>query len=304
MKVLIVCSGTKGILSPFIKEQMDALIKYGIEVFLFQITQKGLLGYLSHFFSLNKTISKHNPDIIHAHYGLSGLLANLQRSVPVITTYHGSDINNDKVFRISRLAIMLSKHNIFVSQKNIDKAKVRKRYSLIPCGVDTSLFYPREKMACREKMNLMVDKNYVLFSGSFDNEVKNPSLAHAAVAEIENLELIELKGYTREQVACLMNAVDVCLMTSHSEGSPQFIKEAMACNCPIVSVDVGDVKEIIGQTKGCVVVNINQAKLIKEKIVYLLSLNDRTNGNERIESLAISLDEVAQKIKELYTVVK
>ena len=96
--------------------------------------------------------------------------------------------------------------------------------------MDTSVFYPQNQEACRREMKLSKEKKYILFAGAFDNQVKNASLALNVVSTLKNTELIELKDYTRENVACLMNAVNACLMTSHSEGSPQFIKEAM-CNC-------------------------------------------------------------------------
>ena len=87
-------------------------------------------------------------------------------------------------------------------------------------------------------MGLDNKKKYVLFAGAFDNTVKNAPLAQEVVSLLPGVELIELKGYSRHQVALLMQAVDCFLMTSHSEGSPQVIKEALACSCPIVSVDV------------------------------------------------------------------
>lgn len=155
MKILIVCSKNSGNIAPFISEQVNALNKNGVETDYFTIEQKGLVGYLKSRRALLKKIEAFHPEIIHAHYGLSGLLANLQRKIPVVTTYPGSDINNDKAFLFSRRSIRLSKHNIFVSQKNIEKANVKDKYSLIPCGVDTNLFFPKEKMEYRKQFKLV-----------------------------------------------------------------------------------------------------------------------------------------------------
>lgn len=300
MKILILCSKNSGRIAPFITEQVEALQKAEVVCEYFTVVGKGASGYLKSRRAMMERIKQFQPDIIHAHYGLSGLLANLQRKVPVVTTYHGSDINNDKVLRLSKLAIKLSKHNIFVSQKNIDKAKVQKRYSLIPCGVDISTFFPQDKEECRDKMNLEKDKRYVLFAGAFDNQVKNPQLAKDVVAGLDNVKLLELKGYNRKEVACLMNAVDACLMTSHSEGSPQFVKEAMACNCPIVSVNVGDVKETMKGVENCRVVDDYNVDEISENLVMILDSNERSDGRDRIMSLGISLDEIAEKIISIY----
>jgi glycosyltransferase involved in cell wall biosynthesis len=297
MKVLVVCSYNAGKIAPFIVEQVDALIDRGVEIDYFTIQKKGILGYL---LSLNKLLQKINsyaPDIIHAHYGLSGLLANMQHRVPVVTTYHGSDINNCKVRFFSLIAIKLSKFNIFVSQKLIDIAKPKSKYAYLPCGIDLSLFQPESKLEARKKLNLDVQKKYVLFSGTFSNVVKNYSLAKQAVETLPEVELLELKGYSRQQVALLMNAVDVALMTSFTEGSPQFIKEAMACNCPIVSTDVGDVKEVIGTTTGCYIANFD-ATDVADKLRQALAFDSPTLGRSKI--LCFDNKLIVEKIIEVY----
>lgn len=298
-KVLVVCSENSGRIAPFIEEQVNALKKIGLQMEIFGVKGKGIRGYLKNWKLLLQHINEFQPDIIHAHYGLSGLLANLQRKVPVVTTYHGSDINDKRIFRISKLTIRLSEHNIFVSQKNVDKAKLKKKFSLISCGVDTSVFYPQNQEACRREMKLSKEKKYILFAGAFDNQVKNASLALNVVSTLKNTELIELKDYTRENVACLMNAVNACLMTSHSEGSPQFIKEAMACNCPVVSVDVGDVKELLEGVKHCYLAKYD-IQDISEKLNLLFENGERTNGKEKISNMHLDSTSVARRILEVY----
>jgi glycosyltransferase involved in cell wall biosynthesis len=126
-------------------------------------------------------------------------------------------------------------------------------------------------------------------------------LAIKAVRLLPEVRLIELKGYSREEVALLMNAVDVCLMTSFTEGSPQFIKEAMACNCPIVSVDVGDVKYITEGIDGCFICNSYNEIEIADKLNVALRLNSRTNGRKRILENGLDLKSVADKIFQIYT---
>lgn len=273
MKVLIVCSKNSGRIAPFISDQVEALQKVGLNCEYFTVEGKGIKGYLLNLLPLWRKIKAYRPDIVHAHYGLSGVLANLQRRVPVVTTYHGSDINNPKVRRFSRIAIRLSAWNIFVSQKNIQLSGVKKRFSLIPCGVDTNVFKSMDKAMCRQKYDFGPYEKLILFAGAFDNQVKNPELAISAVAKISDARLLELKGYDRAQVAELMNAVDVCLMTSHTEGSPQFVKEALACNCPVVSVNVGDVEELLQGVENCRIVERKADEIAKELIQLLVSSN-------------------------------
>ena len=299
MKILIVASFNKGFFAPFILEQSEALEKMGQTVHFFGIQGHGIWGYVRNYKGLKRIIQDYKPDVIHAHYGLSGLLATLQRRVPVVTTFHGSDINNRKVLPFSKLAMKLSAFTIFVSQKNVDIARPTKKFALLPCGVNTDNFSMLSKHDARLQLHLDATKTYVLFAGSFSNRVKNPELAQKAIALLKNVELLELKGYSREEVNYLMHAVDVALMTSHTEGSPQFVKEVMACGCPLVSVDVGDVKEVTAGVEGCYIVS-REAEEIAEKLQIALNFKGRTHGRERIVELGLENRKVAETILGIY----
>jgi len=243
MKVLIVASNNQDKFAPFILEQSEALKKQGITYEYLGIKGKSVKGYLKNLTPFKNKIKEFQPDLIHAHYGLSGLFANLQRKIPVITTYHGSDIHNIFVYPMSFVSMFLSKQNIFVSKNR--RIVFIKKASVIPCGIDLDVFFPRVKEESQKKVDLNQNMKYVLFSSSFSNTVKNYPLAEKVIANFNNVELLEFKGYNRILSSYLFNAVDAVLMTSFSEGSPQFIKEAVACGCPVVTVPVGDVKEIL-----------------------------------------------------------
>ena len=306
MRILIVASYNKGRFAPFIVEQALALQEKGGEVEYFGLQGKGLKGYLKNLPLLKRKIRELKPDVIHAHYGLSGLLANLQRKVPVVTTYHGSDINDSKAFRFSKIAMQLSAWNVFVSKKTMDIARPKKKYTMLPCGVNLSDLQLTGKAEARKRMDLSYDKRYVLFAGAFDNVVKNSALAQETVSCLrdEKLELLELKGYSRDEVTLLMCAVDAFLMTSFSEGSPQVIKEALACGCPIVSVDVGDVKERVKGVGGCFVTNSRDPKEIAKQIEKALRLQGKTTGRDRIISDGLDNNTIANKLLELYNRIK
>ena len=130
MKVLVVASFNKGSYAPFVVEQAKALDSQGCDVDFYGLMGKGLKGYLRNLPQLKRKIKAFRPDVIHAHYGLSGLLANLQRRVPVVTTFHGSDINDRKILRLSKMAMRLSAWNIFVSEKTVAIAKAKRNCSL------------------------------------------------------------------------------------------------------------------------------------------------------------------------------
>ena len=325
MKILVIASDKGGHFAPFVEEQIAALQAVGVEIMRYAITGKGILGYLKELPQLKKYIRIHKPDIIHAHYGLCGLLANLQRRVPVVTTYHGSDINKPNILRFSKLAIRLSAYNIFVSKRNVELAmgedfnrqspianRLKKRSVLLPCGINLPKPWSEMQTQLVEQLTLnqwvqgvlSTDAKHVLFAGAFDNAVKDPELAKAAIKVLSDngvkVELIELKGYNRDQVNALMYNCDALLLTSKTEGSPQVIKEAMACGCPIVSVDVGDVSERIEGLDGCYLVRTREPKDIAEALLLAITFEGRTNGRERIIEMGLSNEQVAEQLLRIY----
>jgi glycosyltransferase involved in cell wall biosynthesis len=232
------------------------------------------------------------------------MIANLQRKVPVISTFHRSDINNPKTRWISKIAIRLSRMNIFVSEKMRSIAGNPLHSMVIPCGVDINEFYPMDKIQCRKQLEMDMNKTYILFSKGFSNQVTNYPLAKQSVEILRtkgiDVELVELKGYTRKQVVQLMNACDCGLMTSFNEGSPQFVKEALACNCPIVSTDVGDVSEQIMNLANCYVASFDP-KIVAEQIEKCIKNYENYNGEPqiiRVENLGAAVEkahEIAEK---------
>ena len=117
---------------------------------------------------------------------------------------------------------------------------------------------------------------------------------------VAELELKELKGFSRVQVNHWMCAANCLLLTSKTEGSPQVIKEAMACGCPIVSVDVGDVAERVSGVEGCYVVRTREPKDIAEALLKAIAHEGKTNGRERIQEMGLSNDQVAERLMAIY----
>ena len=315
MKILIIASDKGGHFAPFIEEQITALQEIGVQVVRYAVTGKGILGYLRELPALKQMIHTEQPDIVHAHFGLSGVLANLQCVVPVVTTYHGSDINVPKILRFSKIAMRLSAWNIFVSQRNMDIAsrlspfasRLKKRSTLIPCGINLTDDQLTSRETARKALGIGLDEKIILFAGAFDNAVKDAPLARQTVELASRLSplasrlvLQELRGFTRAEVNCWMCAANALLMTSKTEGSPQVVKEAMACGCPIVSVDVGDVAERTEGVEGCYVVPTREAKDIAQALRKVIDFAGRTNGREKIISIGLSNEDVAEKLVTIY----
>jgi glycosyltransferase involved in cell wall biosynthesis len=298
LKILIACSFNSGKVSPFVREQVQSLKGIGVECDYYKIIGKGINGYLKNIKPLRTQIRRNNYDLIHAHYGLSGLLANLQRKVPVITTYHGSDVYQRKNINYSKMAARLSCYNILVNEKLNRFLHLRDHFSVIPCGIDTENFKPMSRGYCKRQMGLSAHKNYILFSSSFNREEKNAGLAKKAVKQLQNTELIELKGYNRQEVNLLINAANLVLVTSFYETGPLIVKESLACNTPVVSTDVGDVKDLIADLDHCYITS-DKAEDITKTIERVL--NQGKNGsNSRNRLQNFELQKVAKRIKAVY----
>lgn len=312
MKILVVCRWHGDHAAAFIMEQVDALRSLGHDVQYVTANKGGIGGYVELCRNLKKAIHDMQPDIVHAHYGICGLVANMQRQVPVVVTYPGSDINDKKIRPISIVSMRLSKYNLFMSKRQIAKVQryaIPEKTEILRYGILSDLFIEQDKTEARKKMGLDLEKKYVLFSSKFTRLGKDPDLAKAVVAltnerltELgnEQVELLPLTGgYTKEEMVSLMNAVDAALVTSKSEGSPQFTKEVMACGTPIVSVDVGDVAEQVDGLEGCWIAKTHSVKDLSVLLEKAIAFG-KTKGHQHIKNMRLDNVQVAERLVEIY----
>jgi len=299
LKVLFVRSGNNGI-DPISQNQGESLIKEGVEVFFFDIIGHGITGYLGNIKKLRKRIKELKPDIIHAHYSMSAFVASLAGAKPLVVSLMGSDVKSEKYFKlIIKLFNRFSWSNIIVKSEDMKNDLGISMVEIIPNGVDFDRFKPLNQQDCKTKLNWDNNKKQILFAANPERQEKNYKLAEAAfdLLNNDNYELKELVSVPNEQVPLYHNAADVVLLTSLWEGSPNVIKEAMACNTPIVSTDVGDVREVMRKTKGCYITTF-EPENVAEKIELALSFESKTQGSENIKNLDSRI--IAKKIIELY----
>jgi glycosyltransferase involved in cell wall biosynthesis len=306
VNVLFVCSGNKkgNEISPIVSRQALSLTNIGLEVSIFKIEGKGLLSYLKNRNKLKKELTQNNFDLIHAHYSFSGILAGIStRKIPIITSLMGSDV---KVSVFWKCIILFS--NSFLWKKTIVKAERMlhdiklKNVHVIPNGVDFEVFKPIDSRIAKSKVNFTDRKKYVIFVSDPERKEKNFELALKAIDRLQKKSNVELyvvfneNGLSAEAICDFMNAADALLMTSMYEGSPNVIKEAMACNCPIVSTDVGDVNNVIGTTNGCFITD-NNPENIARKLEKAINFG-KTNGRKNIDYL--NSKKIALEISNLY----
>ena len=316
MKVLHIVSSwptkEKPFLKPFIVSQIDSLVRNGVTVDVLNLNATdSSFNYIAGAFRLQKMIRNREYDIVHAHYSYCGWVAVLQRRVPVVVSLMGNDLFG--VLNSRGGQSIIGYFNILTSTLlvNIAEAIIVKSHRMkelinadhvfvVPNGVDFDNFRPKRIMSAGRESETKHTRR-ILFLGDPANSRKNYSLALNAVRllkkDYSDAELVTPFGISAREVCDAMNASDVLLFTSLQEGSPNVIKEAMACNLPIVSVDVGDVREVIGRAKGCYVTSFDALE-IAEKLRLVLENGKRTNGRVSIRHLEIN--NIARKIIGIY----
>ncbi len=241
-------------------------------------------------------------DLVHAHYGLTGVLAVGQRSVPVVVTFHGSDTGAPRVrwqgwlsWFVARLATP-----VFVSTDGARRLGCPSGV-VIPAGVDVEVFRSRPTAEARAALGWSERGQYILLPGARGNPCKGARLFDAVAREVRrrvpDLTSVSLEGFSREEVVDVMNAVDVTLMTSEFEGSPVAIKESLACMTPVVSVPVGDLPELLAGLPGCTVAPRN-AIALADAVLHAFERGGDPALRHRAERLSRS--RIAERTVALY----
>jgi len=303
MHVLFVCSGNGGV-SPIALAQGDSLLKRHIDVVYAPIYGKGILGYALSVFYIRKQIKAAKPDIVHAHYSLSGIVSSLATGVPVVTSLMGSDTVHVGLWRlvIRLFSRYFWKATIVKSEKMAMNLKLD-RAVILPNGVNMELFKPLDKEQCREKLGWDISKKYIMFNAAPERYEKNYPLAQEAITLCDdpNIELKLVVNVKQADIPVYLNASDMLLLTSRWEGSPNIVKEAMACNVPVIATDVGDVKKLFGESDGCYLISMPfQASHIAKAIKEIIHRGCVSNARQRILDLGIDSATVAKELIGIY----
>jgi teichuronic acid biosynthesis glycosyltransferase TuaC len=303
MKVLFVCSGNNlfGI-SPIVKKQGESLKKEGVQIDYYTIIGTGWSGYIKNIFLLRRYMKTRSYDIIHAHYALSAICASLASlHIPVVASLMGSDLMLGKLWNIVFRFFSKYVWCCTIVKSAVMKGMVANRkVNVIPNGVDLNIFKPLDRESCRLKVAFNGIKN-ILFVGDINRPEKNYSLAREALEKLNDaaVNFRIVKEVDPEEMVYYYNAADLLILTSRWEGSPNVVKEAMACNLPIVATGVGDIPELIDDVRGCYLTSADPADMAA-KIRMALDLHSRTEGRSKIVKMGLDSVLVARKLAALY----
>ncbi|HMS83338.1 MAG TPA: glycosyltransferase [Nitrospira sp.] len=305
-------------LGTFVEQQVIGLRRIGLDmdVMFVNRTERGMRSYFTTGSELRNRIEQFQPDVVHVMYGgvLAEQVTRIVKDRPTVVSFCGSDLLGEPLSGLWRRIIsewgVLASHiaarraiGIVVKSRNLEEALpaavTRSKVRIIPNGIDFERFRPLDQADCRQVLQWDVNKFHVLFPGY--SSVKQPHLARAAMVTVNrlglNAEMHHLEGVPHKEVSIWLNASDVVLLTSLHEGSPNIIKEALACDVAVVSVDVGDVRERVGGIDGCHIAQPDPQDL-GAKLVLVRSRGGRIAGRERVEPL--SLEQTSLNLMHFY----
>lgn len=299
---------------PFLVREVEALRHLGVEIDVFHF--KGGFRPANYYRAnrnLIKQLSLKDYDLLHGHFGVGGLPAFLLKQYPLVISFRGSDLNGmydlagnmtlaGRFLRmVSQLVALRASEAILVSE-SMQQHLPRKDFHIIPSGLDLDLFKPLPKQEARQLLGLSANHQYVLFAGGINNPVKRYPLATQAIelaqSRFPNLKLLLANQVAPAKMPTYLSAADALILTSISEGSPNIVKEALACNCPVASVKVGDVPRLLQDLNGCYLSDDDSPKALAEALINVLEYAGDIKTRERV--LTLSSHHTAQKIFDVY----
>ena len=306
MKIIFVASGNKnvGTVSAFVRSQYKSLQSEGLEMILFPVCGHGWKAYTRAIWQLRALIRKEHPDVIHAHYSVCGIvafLASIGLKTRIVVSILGSFPSESFKLRWVRFCIRHCWNATIVkSQRTADQIGIK--LPVIPNGVNLEQFDIINQQEARKKCNFEEGKKYVIWCSDPKRTEKRFIWSQKAVKNLHNSNVILYPVYNKshDDVVKYMCAADLLLLTSVCEGSPNVIKEAMACNCPIVSTDVGDVRWVTEGIDGTYIAPCGNIELLSKCIDKALAKGGRTDGRKRIIEYGLTTKTIAKKIKSIY----
>ncbi len=305
----------------FVKDETEALRRAGVDLDVYFVNGRAnKLAYAAMPFGFFARLRRQRYDVVHVHHSFCGLVATRQRAIPVVWTFHEGEITGGTADALREQPIKHVAYSKRMKQfvaRRVDALVVvaehlraplgRPDALWLPAGIDTDLFAPMETGDAKRRLGLSLDKRYVLFPAVPSRVEKRYDLASRAVEmlrerapEMRDVELIALNNVPHENVPAYMNASEAVLLTSAFEASPVVIREALACNVPVLSTDVGDARVMLGGIAGCAVVPDDPSEIAA-------ALRNALTSPRRVASRAamekFSLENTAASLKTLYRTV-
>jgi glycosyltransferase involved in cell wall biosynthesis len=295
-----------------VERQIDSIRDLAIATDVLRITGRRRLKYVGSLPDLLRRSRR--VDLIHAHYGYAGWFARMNVRRPLVVSFMGSDLlgiarENGSRSAASRWIVGLDRllariaDRVIVKSPEMARVIPRVKTHVIPNGVDLERFAPCDRESARRDLGWTRGRK-ILFPGCVHEARKGIALARATserVAELlgEPVELVPLCDVPGDRVPTYLNGSDALLMTSYWEGSPNAVKEAMACDLPVVSVPVGDVPELLDGSTGNALCP-RDADQLAHSLAAILAAGHPSTGREALRRKGLDLETVARRVRTVY----
>jgi glycosyltransferase involved in cell wall biosynthesis len=322
MKVLVVTSVYLSGHGNFVAEQVRSLQSSGIAMdVIFFDPRETRMNYAYNLPRIVRAIRSGRYDIVHTHHTYTMLLVSLAKklaksAIPVVLTNHEPEALDTgrrtrtwhptsrirHSLRLKRYAASKADFVIFVSAQLAAAISVDRPREIIPCGVDLEKFRPLDRGLCQRQLSLVTESPVIFFPPSPRNKRKRFELAREVFQIVRGrlLDGVLLTGGNihADSMPIYYNAANVMLQTSYCEASPTVVKEALACEIPVVSTDVGDTRSIVDGIPNCWVCSEDPMELADR----ILEVNGQRafGGRERLLQMGLGLEQVAKRVIQVY----
>ena len=284
----------------FIKRQAEFLQKAGVDVDVFHFQgSRQPVNYVRAWARVRPRLRPERYDLVHGQFGQSGLLA-LPKRMPLVVTLRGSDLlgivgpggrhtrQGRLLQSLTRFVVRRADAVVMVSEHMRAHLPEGVVAMVLPSGLDLELFRPTPRAEARQRLGLPQDRRLVLFAANPDLPRKRHWLAESAMTALRrrmDADLIVTWGVRHTEMPLYMSACDAMIFTSMQEGSPNVVKEALACDMPVVSVPIGDVALRMQGIEGCEVTADEDPETLASALERVLERGGRVRGRETVEHL-------------------
>lgn len=302
----------------FMKEQVESVEKYGVQntiVFSNGLKSNPKIKFSASFIHLKTAIKlfwhlrRHKYDVIHCHNALSGLILQIARGLNNRNTVLSLQIDPETPGSIDQKFTrkLYPKFASLIVKKQLKDQK--SKFVYLPNGVNIDLFRPIDRNQCKDRLGLDPDKRYILFvdSNTFKGRTQKRKDRFDEVMKIlrdkyghSDLETLSMTKTPRREVPIWMNACHLYLLTSDEEGSPNAVKECMACNIPVVSTPVGNIPDLFDSVDGCMMTKTFDAEELARCADAVLRKTSPADTRRYIFTKGLDMDSIAKRLFSLY----
>ena len=292
----------------FVKEQIESLTNLGVEneVFFINGRELGRKAYWSSIKKLRKKLKNSDYDILHCHHSFSALILFLTfrfSKFKKIVSYQNPPEKEGGLFLFKLVNVFF---NVIIVKNISESVLNNSKVNYLPNGVNTEFFKPQDVEESLRKLKLDSNIKYILFMDSYKRRTQKRVDRFDEVINIllkngnpHNIQPLVLTNTDRSLIPSYMSVSSLHLLTSDFEGSPNSVKECLACNIPVVTCPVGNVHDLIGDVNGCY---ISKTFEPKELAILVLKCLEKVsfNGRDKLLSKKLDINSVALNLEMIY----